>query len=170
MTPLPYNKVMRNYTDQDITDAVASSESVAGVLRLLGLKPAGGNYKTMNAKIAALGLDTSHWTGKGWNRGDKMGLSRYRKVISLEEALVENSTYVSTSNLKKKLINAGLFEKKCYNCGLDTWLDRPIPLELEHRNGVNNDNRIENLTLLCPNCHALTDTYRGRNIGKARLM
>ena len=58
-----------------------------------------------------------------------------------------------------------IFEPECATCGNTTWQGCPVPLELEHRNGNRYDNRIENLELLCPNCHALTPTYRGRNIG-----
>ena len=71
------------------------------------------------------------------------------------------------------MIEEGLFERKCYGCGKTHWncdltnyKDELIPLELEHKNGNNKDNRIENLTLLCPNCHAQTGTYRGRNKNK----
>jgi 5-methylcytosine-specific restriction endonuclease McrA len=68
--------------------------------------------------------------------------------------------------LRLRLIREGLKEPRCENCGLDSWNGVQIPLELDHRNGRRDDNRIENLTLLCPNCHAQTPTYRGRNIGR----
>jgi Zn finger protein HypA/HybF involved in hydrogenase expression len=69
----------------------------------------------------------------------------------------------SSSSLRIRLIKEKYFEHKCYCCNNTLWLDKPIPLELEHVNGDKFDNRIENLTLLCPNCHALTPTYRGKN-------
>ena len=61
-------------------------------------------------------------------------------------------------------IKSGIFKHKCYKCNLYEWQSKPIPIELEHINGDHFDNRIENLTILCPNCHALTPTYRGKNI------
>ena len=85
----------------------------------------------------------------------------------MNEILVENSHY-QTSKLRKRLIKEGYFEKKCYNCEKTIWLDKNIPLELEHKNGDRTDNRIENLTLLCPNCHAFTPHYRGKNKKKKK--
>ena len=82
---------------------------------------------------------------------------------SIDEILVENSTYFNSNRLRKRLIKEGIFERKCYCCGLKEWNGQPISLELEHKNGNNRDHRLSNLDLLCPNCHAQTKTYRGRN-------
>ncbi|MCI1189997.1 HNH endonuclease [Hymenobacter sp. DH14] len=148
-------------TDDEFRLAVAESLSVRQVLGRIGLVPAGGNYKTVHVRIARLGLDTSHFTGAAWNQGE-----RYRMLgpaFSWENVLVENSTYTSTYRLRNRLIEHGLKEAKCESCGLLEWRQEPIPLELHHVNGINNDHRLANLQLLCPNCHALTDSYRGRN-------
>ena len=75
---------------------------------------------------------------------------------------VQNSTY----HLKERLLKEGVKECKCECCGNTKWMGEPIALELHHVNGVKDDLRIENLQILCPNCHAFTDNYRGRNIGK----
>lgn len=83
----------------------------------------------------------------------------------LSKILVENSNYQSYK-LGKRLLREKLKEYKCELCGNIEWLGKPIPLELHHINGINTDNRLENLQLLCPNCHALTDNYRGKNVGK----
>ena len=84
----------------------------------------------------------------------------------LEEILVEHSSYISTYHLKERLLKEGVKECKCECCGNTKWMGEPIALELHHVNGVKDDLRIENLQILCPNCHAFTDNYRGRNIGK----
>jgi hypothetical protein len=102
-------------------------------------------------------IDITHFTGQGYLKG---GSHNWGLKIPLEEILVENSTYLNTNTLRKRLIKCEIFEKKCYCCNCITWLDKPIPLELEHKNGDRTDNRIDNLTLLCPNCHAFTPTYR----------
>jgi hypothetical protein len=148
-------------TDDEFRQAVATSLSVRQVLEQIGLVPAGGNYKTVQGRIKKLGLDTSHFTGAGWNVG-----TRYRMVgkpFSWEGILVENSTYTSTFRLRNRLIEFGLKVYRCEGCGLAEWRNEPIPLELHHANGVNNDHRLANLQLLCPNCHALTNNYRGKN-------
>jgi Zn finger protein HypA/HybF involved in hydrogenase expression len=73
---------------------------------------------------------------------------------------------ITTAQLRRRLIEEGVLEARCSRCGLSEWQGQPIPLELDHINGDRRDNRLVNLRLLCPNCHALTDTYCGRNIGR----
>lgn len=162
---LLYIYMSKRWQDSDLAEVVVGCTSVRQVLQKLNLKPAGGNYKTIGMAIQRLGLDTSHFTGKGWNVGDKAGLSR-RNTISLDEILVENSTYTSSDKLRKRLFSEGIKARRCEKCLNDSWMGEPIPLELEHINGRHSDNRLENLQILCPNCHAQTPTYRGKNIGK----
>ncbi len=155
-----YKPRERRYTEEELKGAIATSLSMADVLRKLKIRVAGGNYDMLQRRIGELNLDTSHFTGSAWLRGRENPFVRQR---TLEEILVENSTYVSTNNLRKRLITEGIFEHRCVSCGLDKWLDNKIPLEIDHINGDRRDNRLENLRLLCPNCHALTSTYRGKN-------
>lgn len=154
---------IKKYTDKDFENAVKDNVSIAGTLRQLKLQPTGGNYKIANARIKSLDLDTSHFTGQGYLKGKKHNWS---KKIPLKEILIEDSSYQQTYKLKNRLIKEEYFEEKCSGCGLEKWRNQKIPLELEHINGINNDNRLENLTLLCPNCHAQTSTHRGKNKGK----
>jgi hypothetical protein len=156
----------RRYTLEDVLSAVASSTSIRQVLERLGLSPQGGGYTTVHRLIEKHGLNTSHFIGQAWNKG-KTGLPPRRSV---NDYLVENCTYKITSNaLRRRLLTAKIFEHRCSSCQLADWLGGPIPLELEHRNGRRDDNRLANLCLLCPNCHALTATYRGRNQRRGRL-
>jgi hypothetical protein len=150
-------------TDDEVRAAIAGAVSIAEALRRLGLIGAGGNYRTIHRRIAALGLDTSHMLGQAWSRGRRNPVA----PRTLDEILIEGSR-VGTNKLKQRLIREGIKQAKCETCGLTEWNGQPIPLELDHINGRADDNRIENLRLLCPNCHAQTPTYRGRNIGKAR--
>ena len=157
---------MSSYSEADLRGAIKESRSISQLLKKLGLRPAGGNYKTIKFKIKKFEIDVSHFKGRGWNKG---GIQNWVKK-PLSEILVENSSYTSTNNLRKRLIDEGIFEKKCNRCKMEVWLDQNIPLELEHINGISSDNRLENLELLCPNCHAFTPTYRGKNVKDRKVI
>ena len=151
---------MKNRSKEEYIKAAQNSLSIAQMCRELGVKPVGGNYYVIKNKIKEYDIDISHFTGKAWNQG-----KRYRpinKPKSLEEILKEDSPYQSFK-LKARLLESGLKENRCECCNNTEWLGKPIKLELHHINGNHNDNRLENLQLLCPNCHSYTDTYRGRN-------
>lgn len=147
------------YKIDEVAAAVSSSKSIAGVLRLLGLKPVGGNYKTIKRIISENGFDISHFTGKGWN----VGLSfKPNKGADDDSVFIVNSSYRCSWRLRER------YKKRtgitcCERCGLSEWLGCRIPLEIHHINGRNDDNRLDNLQLLCPNCHSLTSNYRGKN-------
>ena len=150
----------RKWTDEQFTEAVKASQSYAQVLKELGLKPAGSNHETVKRKINELHLNVSHMTGKAWNQGD-----RYRVIKpaqDIQDILVEHSTYINTNHLRDRLLKEGLKEYKCECCGNSEWMGKPIALELHHINGIKDDLRLENLQVLCPNCHAITSNYRGR--------
>lgn len=155
------------YTIEQLEDAVKDSLSISETCRKLGIKPVGGNFKTVLLKIKQNQLDISHFTGKGWNVGTKF--KSFTKKYQLEEILIENSPYKTPSKLKQRLIQEGLKIQKCEICNNTKWLNQDIKLEIHHINGINTDNRLENLQILCPNCHAFTDNYKGKNINKSAL-
>ena len=80
-----------------------------------------------------------------------------------KDILVSDSTYTNLSVLKSRMIKENLFEYKCSECGITEWNGKPIVLQLDHINGNNRDHMIENLRLLCPNCHSQTETYKSYN-------
>ena len=149
------------YTEEQFINDDKSSTSIVEVFSKLDLIPAGGNYKTYHSKIKTLQIDTSHFTGQGHLKGKSHSWS---PKIPLKEILIENSTYKS-SELKNRLIKELNWENKCsiQTCGISSWQGNEIVLHLDHINGINTDNRIENLRLLCPNCHSQTETYCAKN-------
>lgn len=147
----------RNYTDDEFSLAVKESGSIRQVLQKLNLREAGGNYQCAKDRIKKLNLDTSHFHGMAWSKGKKLP-----KRNPIETYLVEDRL-VQSNNLKKRLINEGLKEHKCENCGITEWNGQPTPIELDHIDGNRYNNTLQNLRILCPNCHAQTETYRGKN-------
>lgn len=113
-------------------------------------------FTTFKRKAEKLGIYKPNQGGKGLNKSKEF-------KFPLWDILEGNHPSFQTNKLRKRLIREEVFEHKCNKCGLTKWNNKPIPLELEHINGINNDHRIENLELLCPNCHAQTSTYRGKN-------
>lgn len=152
-------------SDEQLTTAVMGSTSYAEALRKLGLKPAGSNYATIQQRAKALGLSLSHMRGRGWNTGERF-CPFHREARPLDSILVEHSTYKNMYALKCRILREQLKPHMCESCGATLWLGAPIPLELHHINGVRDDLRLENLQLLCPNCHTFTENYRGRGIKK----
>ena len=151
----------RKWTENQLKEAIKKSTSIRQVLRRLDLREAGGNYEQVKKYIKEYNLDTKHFRGQAWNKGLK-GIGKPR--IPLEKILVKNSSFQSYK-LKKRLFSAKLKQKLCEECGWAKMTkDGYLPLELDHINGDRHDNRLENLRILCPNCHSLKPTYRSRNI------
>jgi len=148
---------LRKYTEMQLRIAVIESFSFAQTLKALNLIPCGGNYLVLKRAVSHFNLDVSHFTFQLWNKGKKVGAR-----IPLEKYL-NNENCISSNKLKKRLIKERILSSKCSSCHLTDWLGKPIPLELDHIDGNHLNNRLENLRILCPNCHALTPTYRGKN-------
>lgn len=148
------------YSKEQIQQAVDKSKSIADVCKTLGLVAKGSNYDTIKKYINLYSLDVSHFTGARWNKGIRY-LS-HTCLTSLDDILQENVSY-SSDMLKKRLIAEGIKQQNCECCGLSEWMGKPLPLELHHINGNHYDNRLNNLQILCPNCHSITGNYRGKN-------
>lgn len=154
---MPQISKVYQVSNEEFQNIVQQANSYSDCLRALGLGTNGGSSTdTLKRRIAELDCDISHFGKKEKTQSPQ---ARY----SLDEILIENSTYANISRLKERLVREGKLEYKCQNCGIKEWQSKPLSLHLDHINGKNNDHRIENLRFLCPNCHSQTDTYAGRN-------
>ena len=147
-----------------LPDVIEDCYSIADVLKMVGLTDQGDNHKTAKRAIKELGLDISHFRKP--DRANKGGsLPKY----TAEEMFCENSR-VTRATVKRWILRNNVIEYKCNECGIVEWNGRTLTLDLDHINGINNDHRIENLRFLCPNCHSLTETHRGRNKNNLRVV
>ncbi|MEU4094013.1 HNH endonuclease signature motif containing protein [Streptomyces sp. NPDC026673] len=148
------------WTRHLLAEAVAASANMYEVLRHLGVEPVGGQHTHISRRVRGFGIDTSHFV----TRPRGTGRRSHDEILVRQEA--DAARRVHSDRLKRAMLAKGVAER-CALCGTEpVWCGRPLPLEVDHLDGNWRDNRLANLRLLCPNCHATTDTYRGR--GKRR--
>lgn len=151
-------KRWERFTRQEIEQFVKESYSYAQLATKIGYDNASKNgsaYRAIHQMINELNLDISHFKGQGWNKNN-FDYSRFAYGKKIKSAQALNAI-------------VALRGHQCESCGLTEWLDKPIPLEVHHLDGKELNSELENLILLCPNCHALTGNYRGRNINSGVL-
>lgn len=173
---------MKNYrtskiwiiSKEELEQIVITSDTYSEVVEKLGLSgKSGNNISLLKERIKFDNINHDNLKQKGSDRMiQALKSSTNKKLLSLEIILTENSTY-DRGRLKKRLISEGIIVNKCSKCGLENeWQGQPISLQIDHINGIRNDNRLENLRLLCPNCHSQTDTFSGKTrkgTGKKRF-
>lgn len=139
--------------DSEILKASICCNSATSAAAFLGIQ-----YNTYRKHATRLGVFKKNQSGKG----TKKPITDHRK-ISLSEILAGEHPQYQTNKLRKRLFEENIKKKKCECCGITDWLNKPAPLELDHKDGNKNNHRLNNLRILCPNCHAQTETYRGKN-------
>ena len=149
---------MKNYDKELLKEITKNSTSFSEILKKLNLSPQGANYKMIKNLIINFNIDHKHLLCKN-RRTWKTGIKK-----SWDEILIENYQFVIGSSIKQRLIKENILKYECYICSISSWNNNKLTLQLDHINGINNDNRIENLRLLCPNCHSQTTTFAGRKL------
>ena len=151
---------IKKYNKEEFQKLISESTSISELLKKIGYPGYGGYHTEMTKYLKESDYDTSSLKGRHIKRYDDTGIPK--KWLS--EVLVENSTG-NSNKLKERLIQYGVKKYQCENpkCGITEWCGEPITLELHHINGNHYDNRLENLVLLCPNCHSQTTNFRGKN-------
>lgn len=152
-----HNKLIMN--KDLLSNIIINCTSYAQVIKQLNKNVNNGSlYRLIVLKIKEYKLDISHFTGKAWNKNKVIG---YKHPIHYY--LVNEDRGITSHKLKLRLISEKIFEHRCFMCGITKWMGKLTPIELDHINGNNQDNRLENLRILCPNCHAQTETYCSKN-------
>lgn len=138
---------------EEIKKLVKDATTFSEVLRGLNIPIQGNNGNTLKRILNENNIDYSHFTGR----------AKYYKTSSAKiEDYLNNKIKIKPYKLKQKLLKENIKENKCEICGLTEWLGKPLIIQLHHINGNNADNRLENLQMLCPNCHSQTESYCGK--------
>lgn len=141
---------------ESLKELIDKNETISGVMRYFGLYNKGNSSVTLKKRLNEEGIDYSKF-GSNWGKG------KFSKSIPLNEILIENCS-INRANVKRRLLKEGLLENKCYICNLEpNWNGQKLVMVLDHKNGICDDNRINNLRLLCPNCNSQTSTFAGKN-------
>jgi len=141
-----------------LPEAVKNSVCWSDVCRYLGRPPGGSSHATVVRWVKKLKLDHSHFD-------PKIGGRRAGKTLELPiEKLFTSNSVCPRGQVRRRILRENLIDYKCEQCdNAGEWRGVKLSLQLEHKNGINNDHRLENLCWLCPNCHAQTPTFAGRN-------
>jgi hypothetical protein len=149
----------KEMTWEKIAEEAKTCYSFAELLSRFGYSRYGG---TMVYKVKALikkhNIDISHFTGQLWSKGKTLPKKDVNYYLTKD-----SERAITTNSLRQKLLAQGIKDHRCEKCNGTDWQSQKMPLELHHIDGDRHNNTLDNIQLLCPNCHALTDNYRGKN-------
>lgn len=148
--------IIDNFTKEELEQIVQESNSYREVITKLGYATTGGNtHQTVKKRLEKYDISTEHFS-----IGGSKGTTRTE-----ENVFCENST-ATQATLRRWFIKGKYVPYQCDYCGISEWQGKELVLQLDHINGDNHDNRLENLHWLCPNCHSQTDTFCGKQTKK----
>ncbi len=151
------NSKIEELSPEKFKEIVSKCDKIKDIAIQIGCLPTSLNYKIINVRLLKENLKVTKKTK--WSTG--------KIKQPLDNILVENSTYTNRAHLKIRLIEENIIEYKCEKCNnIGNWLSKKLILQVDHINGVNNDNRICNLRFLCPNCHSQTETFCRPSLNK----
>lgn len=163
----PANRIYRRSFDKLILiDLASTCGSVSEILRTLGIAVSGSSFASLRSAMKRFGIQIPNGRVDGAGRIISPILIEARKKKVLD--FLKPNTTIGTHSLKLQMFRYGIKQKACEKCGITEWMGEAAPLELHHINGVKTDGSIENLQILCPNCHAQTPTYCAKNIKSRR--
>ncbi len=146
-----YDEILRR---DDLNQIIINATTFAEIMRNLCLPVRGKMGSTLKKKLLSAGYNLNHLTGIPKTKKNKK---------TLEEYLLKGTT-IKSCKLKNLLLKHGLKQNKCEICGIETWNNQPLIMQLHHIDGDSTNNTLENLQMICPNCHSQTDNYCGKNI------
>ena len=159
-------KMKEKYTKENLEKVITCSSSIREVCRNMDMAQTGRNTVTIKKYIKLHGINTEHFLTKE----ETLKKIHRNNTIPIHEVFIEDSKYNNSTGIKKKIRDNNLIGYKCSICkNSGEWENKKLSLQLDHINGVNDDNRIENLRFLCPNCHSQTETFCGKHKGKKQL-
>ena len=147
----------RKYNKENLQEVANKCFSFRQMIIEFGLKETGGNYTNIQSRCKEFNVNTSHFFGQGWN--NKLHPSYSKNGKPLNDFFAKGDKKLSSSRVKSRLINNDLRDYRCEKCGISDWMGGRIVIELHHVNGDPTDNRLDNIQLLCPNCHSQTHNY-----------
>ena len=148
-------RLPKYFNRETLSTAVATSTSMIQTIEKLYPRYSAGVIPTVQKYIVLWNLTTSHWLGQRWAKG-----------TTQPPRTPDDEIFVVNGTTKRSTVKSAFMRRVpcvCAVCNLSDWLGRKLTLQLDHINGIRNDNRIENLRLLCPNCHSQTETFAGKN-------
>ncbi len=152
------------YTKEILEILTKESSSFSEILRKMNKAVKGGNVNHLKNRINEFNIDISHFRGRGWKKFEKGHIPKnILDKKKFEDLYLKEGSNIITDRLKSYCIRFGCLENKCNKCKNDgNWNGSKLTLQIDHINGIRDDNRIGNLRILCPNCHSQTDTYSGK--------